>query len=65
MDNVKISKYGPPMLIDPTTGQHNTTGIAARATGNDYVKFPAFTVTNGFMFLSSLSQPLKLFLVFR
>jgi len=60
MDDVKLNKYGPSMLIDPSTGQHDTTGIAAGATGNYYVKFPAFTVTNSFVFLPSLSQPLRL-----
>jgi len=37
---------GPSMLINPTTGQHDTTGIAAGVTGNYSVKFPAFTVMN-------------------
>jgi len=60
MDDVKLNEYADSMLINPTTGQHNTTGIAARATGNYYVKFPAFTVTNSFVFLPSLSQPLRL-----
>jgi len=58
--DVKINKYGSSMLIDPTTGQHNTTGIAAGATGNYYVKFLAFTVTNSFVSLTSLSQLLRL-----
>jgi len=48
------------MLIDPLTGQHNSAGIAAGATGNYYAKFPALTVTNSFVFLPSLSQPLRL-----
>jgi len=39
--DVKLNEYGPSMLIDPETGQHNSAGIAA---GNYYVKFPAFTV---------------------
>jgi len=58
--DVKLNKYGPSMLIDPSTGQHDTTGIAAGATGNYCVKFPAFTVMNSFVFLPSLSQPLRL-----
>jgi len=53
-------QYSPSMLIDPVTGQHNSAGIAAGATGNYYVKFPAFTVTNSFVFLPSLSQLLRL-----
>jgi len=60
MDDVKLNKYGPSMLINPSTGQDDTTGIAAGATGNYFVKFPAFTVTNSFVFLPSLSQPLSL-----
>jgi len=60
MDEAKLYEYGPSMLINPSTGQHDTTGIAAGANGNYYVKFPAFTVTNSFMFLTSLSQPLRL-----
>jgi len=60
MDDVKLNKYGPSMLIDPSTGQHDTTGIAAGGTGNYCVQFPAFTVMNSFVFLPSLSQPLRL-----
>jgi len=46
LDDVKLNKYGPSMLINPLTGQHNSAGIAAGATGNYYVKFPVFTVTS-------------------
>jgi len=64
LDDVKLNKYGPSMLINPETGQHDPSGIVAGATGNYYVKFPAFTVTNSFVFLPSLSQPLRLTLSF-
>jgi len=60
LDDVKLNEYGPSMLIDTETGQHNSAGIAAGETGNYYVKFPALTVTNSFVFLPSLSQPLRL-----
>jgi len=60
LDDVKLNEYGPSMLIDFETGQHDPSGIVAGATGNYYVKFPAFTVTNSFVFLPSLSQPLRL-----
>jgi len=60
MDDVKLNEYGPSMLINPSSGQHDTTGIAAGATENYYVRFPAFTVANSFVFLPSLSQPLRL-----
>jgi len=49
LDDVKLNKYGPSMLIDPLTGQHSSAGIAVGATGNYYVKFPAFMVTNSFV----------------
>jgi len=65
LDDVKIYKYGPSMLIDPITGQHDSVGIAAGATGNYYVKFPVFTVMNGFVFLPSLSHLLQLRLYLR
>jgi len=45
MDDVKLNEYGPSMLINSITGQHNSAGIAAGANGNYYVKFLAFTVT--------------------
>jgi len=48
------------MLINPSAGQHDTTGIEAGATGNYYAKFPAFTVMNSFVFLPSLSKLLRL-----
>jgi len=60
LDDIKLYQYGPSMLIDPLNGQHNSAGIAAGATGNYYVKFPAFTVMNSFVFLTSLSQLLRL-----
>jgi len=34
MDDVKLNEYAGLMLIDPTTRQHDMTGIAAGATGN-------------------------------
>jgi len=34
LDDVKLNEYGPSMLIDPETGQHNSAGIAAGKTGN-------------------------------
>jgi len=46
LDDVKLNQYGSSRLINPETGQHDTTGIAAGASGNYYVKFPAFTVMN-------------------
>jgi len=60
LDDVKLNQYGPLMLINPETGQHNSAGIVAGATGNYYVKFPAFTVTDSFVFLPSLAQLLRL-----
>jgi len=60
LDDFKLYQYAPSMLINPLTGQHNSSGIAAGATGNYYVKFPAFTGTNSFVFLPSLSQLLRL-----
>jgi len=60
MDDVKLNQYGPSILINPSTGQHVTTGIAAGETGNYHVKFPALTVMNSFVFLPSLSQLLRL-----
>jgi len=61
LDDVKLNEYGPSMLIDPLTGQHSSAGIAAGETGNYYVKFPAFTVMNSFVFLHSLLR-LRLYL---
>jgi len=60
LDDVKLNEYGPSVLINPSTGQHNSAGIAAGVTGDYYVKFSAFTVTNSFVFLPSLSQLLRL-----
>jgi len=60
LDDVKLNKYDPSILINPLTGKHNSTGIAAGATGNYFVNFPAFTVTNSFVLLPSLSQLLRL-----
>jgi len=48
LDDVKLYQYASSMLINPVTGQHNSAGIAAGATGNYYVKLLAFSVTNSF-----------------
>jgi len=54
LDDVKLYQYASSMLINPLTGQHNSAGIAAGVTGNYYVKFPAFTATNSFVFLPTI-----------
>lgn len=56
MDDIKLENYADGFLLNPTTGQHDSTGIAAGVTQNVYVKMPAFSITNSFVFLPSLSQ---------
>jgi len=46
--------------FDASTGQHESSGSAASATANYYVKMPPCTLTNLFVFLPSLSQPPRL-----
>jgi len=46
-------------LFDASTGQHDSSGIAALTTAY-FVKMPPCTLTNSFVFLPSLSQPPRL-----
>jgi len=59
-DDTKINSLSSLELFDPTTGQHDSSGIAAGVMANYYVKMPPCTLTNLFVFLPSLSQPPRL-----
>jgi len=54
--DTKLESLTSLELFDASTGQHDSTGIAALATANYYAKMPPCTLTNLFAFLPSLSQ---------